>query len=256
MNKKNIIIIGYPKSGTTWLSRLVAELISCPLRGDWGFETLNPPYREGTERDSDYQCFKSHHIYSDLMDASTLKFHRAIYIVRDPRDVVVSGCYYFSFLPKLLAKKNTAAKINPILRKTYNKLVSKKEKKRQMIKAVLSGNKNIDPWLGFSWKEHYNSYRNKNILIVKYEDLIDATELECLKILDHLGITQTREHILSSIENQSFQNRRLMDVDKSDSHQKKLLRKGTYGNWKKEFSKNEKSLFKDKLKKSSDLYKF
>ena len=38
MSKKNIIIVGYPKSGTSWLSRLVAELIQCEFLGDWGYD--------------------------------------------------------------------------------------------------------------------------------------------------------------------------------------------------------------------------
>ncbi len=121
--KKNIIIVGYPKSGTTWLSRLVAELVSCPLQGDWGFEDLNAPYKEGQNRTSEFQVFKSHHTFQEIKSASNLDIHKIIYIIRDPRDVVISGVHYFNFLPKLLAEKQKSSKINRFLIKTYNNLV-------------------------------------------------------------------------------------------------------------------------------------
>ena len=254
--KKNIIIVGYPKSGTTWLSRLVAELVSCPLQGDWGFEDLNAPYKEGQNRTSELQVFKSHHTFQEIENASNLEVYKIIYIVRDPRDVVISGVHYFSFLPKLLAKKNKNLKINSVLRKTYNKLVSKKEKKRQMINTVLNGNKKINPWFESSWKEHSSSFLNKDILIIKYEDLVDSPELESQKILNYLKIKKSKEHIKKSVINQSFQKRKIKDSVKKDSHQKKLLRKGTYGNWKESFTKDEITQFKNKLKDTNFNYAF
>ena len=30
---KKIIIVGYPKSGNTWLTRLTADLVGCPVEG-------------------------------------------------------------------------------------------------------------------------------------------------------------------------------------------------------------------------------
>ncbi len=254
MTKKNIVIVGYPKSGTTWLSRLVAELVSCPLQGDWGFEDLNAPYKEGLVRESEFQVYKSHHTFDEIEKASKLEIDKIIYIVRDPRDIVISGIHYFSFLPKLLAKKNT--ELNKILRKTYNTIVSKKEKKRQMIEAVLIGKTTINPWFKNSWFDHYSSYKNKDILIVKYEDLLKYSGLESQKILNYIGVEKQNEHIKNSIKNQSFQKRKQLDKNKKDSHQKKILRKGKIGEWKKEFTEKEKNLFRHKLKNLNTPYDF
>jgi len=252
--KKNIIIVGYPKSGSTWLSRLVAELMECPLQGDWGFENINVPYKEGQNRTSEFQVFKSHHTFQELENVSKLDIHKIIYIIRDPRDAVISGVHYFSFLPRLLAKRD--GNINHILRKTCNKIVSKKEKKRQMINAVLNGNTTINPWFKNSWRNHYSSYKNKDVLIVKFEDLLKSPEMESQKILKFLDLDKDIEHIKNSVENQSFQKRKQLDKNKKDAHQKKLLRKGTYGSWKKELSESEIAQFKNKLKNTNSLYDF
>ncbi len=254
--QKNIVIVGYPKSGTTWLSRLVAELVSCPLQGDWGFEELDAPYKEGLERESEFQVYKSHHSFQEINKVSKLEIYKIIYIIRDPRDVVVSGVYYFNFLPRLLAEKKVIYKINSVLSKTYNSLVSNKEKKRQMIQAVLYGNKNVNSWLSNSWLDHFTPYLNKEVLFIKYEDLIDSPEVESQKILNYLKINQDLEYIKKSISNQSFQNRKLKDENKKDKHQKKILRKGKQGSWKKEFTTKEINQFQLKLKDTNSLYDF
>jgi hypothetical protein len=254
MSKKNIIIVGYPKSGTTWFSRLVAELVSCPLQGDWGFEELDAPYKEGLERKSEFQVYKSHHTFNEIEKVSKLDIYKIIYIIRDPRDVVISGIHYFSFLPKLLAEKNV--EINNILKITYNAIVSKKEKKRQMIEAILNGNTTINSWFKNSWSSHYLSYKNKDVLILKYEDMLKYSDLESHKILNYLGIEKDDEHIKNSIKNQSFQKRKQLDKNKKDTHQKKILRKGKIGEWKKDFTEKEKNLFKNKLKDLNTPYDF
>jgi len=255
MTKKNIIIVGYPKSGTTWLSRLVAELVECPLQGDWGFENINALYKEGQNRTSEFQVFKSHHTFQELESASKLNIHKIIYIVRDPRDIVISGIHYFRFLPKLLAKKEGLT-LNPVLKKTYNRLVSKKEKKRQMIQALLHGNNNLNPWLKLSWNNHYLPYHKENLLFIKFEDLIDSPESECKNILTYLEVSSNEDHIKNSIEKQSFQERKFNSSNKNEKELTKLLRKGVYGNWEKELTKTEISLFKEKLNDANNYYTF
>ena len=76
--KKNIIIVGYPKSGTNWLSRLVADLLQCDFLGDWGFETKNASSIKTENNVSEFQIYKSHHIFNDIEKASNKKVYKII----------------------------------------------------------------------------------------------------------------------------------------------------------------------------------
>jgi len=251
MNKKNVIIAGYPKSGTTWLSRLVAELIACPLIGDWGYVNMSPPYSEGSNRNSEFQCFKSHHSYKEIFRASDLPIHKVIYIVRDPRDVVISGVHYFQFIPSHLKLLN----IGPIKRMLY-RVTSKKERKRQMINAVLEGNGSINQWLSSSWISHYKGYSSEEILLVRYEDLLENPTKECNRIVNYLDFNTTKEEIAMSIHLQSFNKRRDDVKTKTNRSFKNLLRMGSSGYWKEEFSEHEVELFNHAFKYLKTPYEF
>lgn len=229
--KKNIIVVGYPKSGTSWLSKLVAELIECPLKGNWGYKILNDPLEEGHNRQSDYSCYKSHHTYKEIFDADQKRIEKIIYIIRDPRDIVISGIYFFKFF-----KKNSF----------INKLLPNNFKKKQMIKAVLYGNKKLNQWCEFSWKDHYESYLNKDIHFIRYEDLIKDPVVECNTILTYLDIERAERSIINAIENQSFKNVK----DNSNA------RKGESGYWKKQFSISENQLFIKRLDKSLTYFRY
>ncbi|WP_394747380.1 sulfotransferase domain-containing protein [Spongiimicrobium salis] len=255
--KKNIVVVGYPKSGTHWICRLVGELADCPILGEWGYFDQSQKKYEGLERISKFQCSKSHHIYDEIFSASSESIHKIIYVIRDPRDVVISGMHYFDFLPTTFRTfikrlpKGTA--LYHMLKGFLHAFVPLKYRKKQMIKAVLKGNPNLNRWCAMSWKAHYTPYLEKNILFVSYENMLSQPLIECKKITEYLELSRTDEEILDSISKQSFTHRKAESLKKEDT---KLLRKGQYGYWKNELTTAEKQLFLKTLKKEFSHFKY
>ena len=92
---KKIIVTGYPKSGNTWVCRLTAELVGCPVKGFWNSRHREAAV-EGKNRKSEYGAYKSHHQLEELMKKGASD-HKIIYVIRDPRDIILSGVNYFDF---------------------------------------------------------------------------------------------------------------------------------------------------------------
>lgn len=94
---QEVLVVRYPKSGNTWLTRLVAELISCPVKGFFG-QPNNPEIAiEGSNRQSNYIVFKGHQTFHKV--CQKIQHKHLIYIVRDVRDVAISGANFFKIYP-------------------------------------------------------------------------------------------------------------------------------------------------------------
>jgi hypothetical protein len=243
--KKNIVVCGYPKSGTTWLSRLVAELLPCPLIGALGFAPAAA--REGHERVSDYDCYTSHHTLEWLRSREPGNYFKLIYIVRDPRDVAISAAHHFQL--DLLAAKQSSSKSVAALKWRLNRVVPYFVKRDRMINAVLHGNSSVSLWLATSWREHYLQFRQSDALIVKYEDLLDDPATKCSQILSYLGVEKSNESIARAISTQSFRTRKRLFKEQGLTAEYGFLRRGSRGYWREELSPRQKQLFADELGK-------
>jgi hypothetical protein len=148
-----------------------------------------------------------------------------IYLVRDPRDVILSYSVH----------------LNKNIKDTFQLMTSKFAKGR----VKYDGKYITDSILG-SWSENYKSWKNfnlKNKIIIKYEDLISNPNKYFSKIVTYLnevdGIEINEQMINKSIENTNFKN--LQNLEKKFGFSEKehgvFFRKGKSGNWKKELDK-------------------
>ena len=82
-----IFTAGFPRSGNTWLARMVADLFSAPLQDK---PDSKPLLHFSRKIDDKYVVRKTHMEAKDKR-----KENKYIYIVRDPRDVMVSIKYFY-----------------------------------------------------------------------------------------------------------------------------------------------------------------
>jgi len=255
LSKQIVIVCGYQKSGTTWSTRLVAQLLDCPSLGYWGYDG-NTFATEGVERDSTMVCYQSHHLYDDLL-ADKSKISKIIYVVRDPRDIVVSGIFHFRFYNKLVLKTVNAmpmpGKLKSLIKKINASLNSKKYKIRRMLEMLTQGDDTIDH-CQWPWDKHTDSYSNRqNALLVRYEDLLNDGLLTAKKILAFCEKGKSDEQILRDLDAQSFATKRKEFENQKEEIKVRHMRKGVAGDWQRHLDSQEinkiESKFSEQMKR-------
>ena len=245
--KKKIIVVGFPKSGNTWLTRLTAELVHCPAKGFLYHENKPDVCIEGLERVSDYDCFKSHHQYHELLNEDQVR-SKIIYVLRDPRDVVLSGTSYFNPIKVYHFKNLDLRQLVDIINYIYRKVLGERLMKKKMINAVLNGDSSVHHWCRVSWKKHMLPYIMKtHVLVVKYEDLLEDPFKESKRIVEFIGLKKDVDEIEKAIENQSFEVIKAKFRTRQQKSKFNFLRKGSANQWRRRLSKKEKKVFLQKL---------
>jgi Sulfotransferase domain len=244
----DVVVAGYPKSGTTWVVQLVAELISGPVVGFWdsGHEEIAC---EGLDRRSEFRCFKSHHQLCELRSAQSRRETAVIYVIRDPRDVAISAAHYF----RVTRWPAVAAAFCPTLKRLYRGLAAKiapastAYRVDRMVDAVLYGSKHVHHWMRVPWKAHYEPFVAGKRFWLRYEDLLAEPERQCARILSYLEYDRSRREIRAAVENQSFRKRRDAALRGGDSRRVKHLRDGTSGQWRRHLTAYQLGQFRDVL---------
>lgn len=235
--KKRIIICGYPKSGNTWLTRLTAEILRCPAIGFWCEPFNKEESIEGLDRESEFQCFKTHITFEQM--TQTLNVYgngseKIIYIYRDPRSVIVSASHYFKFSPKyprLRYRLNYFPKGYGI----YNKLLHTHAYKLGAMTRGLVEGTTQGLWLQEPWKKHVIGYQNKdNVLALSYEYLRTDPLSATRKISQFLSINRTDMELEEAIQAQSFAKKKIQFQSDGKKSKANFLRKGKTDSWRNE----------------------
>ena len=230
---KKIIVAGYPKSGCTWATRLVAELIGCPVDGFWQSDKKEIAV-EGENRISDFRCYKSHHQLAELGIQPNEPDAWIVYILRDPRDIAISAANYFQFdrFPGLAALFRRVRRGEKFYRHTlYPLLVRENYRLERMTEALLHGSAEVHNWVRVSWRDHWRPYEQAGVLIVRYEDLLLHPEEQSDRIVRRLGIGRTPAEIATAVQNQSFERKKQALLHSGETGRAKFMRVGKSGQW-------------------------
>lgn len=207
--RDDIFIAGYPKSGNTWLQNLIVGVqfgVETSLLPDKLTQELVPDVHGKSfyKRFGKFTFFKTHELPKKHMK-------RVIHLVRDGRDVMAS--YY-----------------------AMNKAMGKTTTLEEMI---ISG-KDIYP---SKWHEHSKQWisnpYNADILVIKYEDLINDTFEQMKRVAEFANIERSEEIFKRSIYGNSFSEMKRKEKkfgwNNSDwNPEENFIRKGKIGSYKEE----------------------
>ncbi|KAJ1687339.1 hypothetical protein LUZ63_018729 [Rhynchospora breviuscula] len=235
----DILIISFPKSGTTWLKSLTFSIMN---RHKYGFTNhpllrLSPHdcvrfleliYGQGEE--SYVESLTSprllccHTPYSCLPDCITTSECRIVYVCRDPKDVLVSAWYMDkNYMPNVPLSFN------------------------QAFEVFCEGRSGAGP----IW-DHILQYWNESLrrpdkfLFLKYEEMMAEPHQNLRKLAEFIRCPFSEEEektgvIEQIIELCSFKNLKELDVNKkgegfSNIENELFFRKGVVGDWKNNMS--------------------
>ena len=185
-------LVSYPKSGSTWTRFLLAALAN--PNEDVNFRNIDRllPSAAGQSRrhlrkTARPRLIKSH----EYFDA---RYQNVIYVVRDPRDVVLSQ--YRFFLKRRAIQDGYSMDL--------------------YVNRFLAGD--LNPW--GSWGENVGSWLvaqhgSKRFLLLRYEDLLLQTAQELAKVADFMKLQVSPEHLNRCVELGSAD--RMRDLEKRES---------------------------------------
>ena len=230
--KEDIILAAHPKVGSTWLRFLFCNIISLK---EWDgrvvdFNLLNKTlFSFGSGRLKEKwkhdipRIVKTHQKYYPFFPNN-----RIILMLRDPRDVMISYYHYLK-VQKKPSYHFKDVKTKDSYEDTFTNFIT-------------------HPKCGFdSFFQHYNSWKDKTNIVIKYEDLKKEPINEFAKLLNAIGITMDDETVEEAVRRSDIKNVRKMD--NKNGHKRharsfkknvKFTRDGSIEQWRDYF--NEKQL--------------
>ena len=232
---QNIIFItSLPKSGSTWLSNMCADLDGFDSFAPINWNTYISDKWDDSRWDLDKNIFKEFknrlavirgHTWAlpdniDVLDKSSLKY---IIGVRDPRDKLISEYWHSRNFPGHWAHKQANEQ-------SVEDFISNKLESGELEKETLN-------WIR-NWLKNRNS---KKSMIIRYEDMLINPKIVLEKIFNFLNFNIEQRKIEDIIETNSFH--KVTGRKRGKSDDSKFIRKGVSGEWKTIFSKEQKLLF-------------
>ena len=257
LDRKILWLASYPKSGNTWVRMFLnAYTTGFPLEVNSAFQfVMGDIYPEGmqmlcpkplTELNIAQQymyhtgmllnlllygpsrdvCLKTHNAKCRVEDIPTIPpaiSRGAVYIIRDPRDVVISVSHHFDLT------------IDKAIEFMNNMKQGAQHKDTNLVHILLTWSLNV-----LTWTE-----KNEDVpvTIIKYEDLLEKPKENFSKVLKGFGIEKIKQDKFKfALEETKFEKLRAYEDKhgfREKAHGEKFFRVGKSGQWKSKLTKEQ-----------------
>jgi len=232
-------VVGYPKSGNTWLAYLLAYCLNSEF-DDFDDPQVHPkdPYQrlyvKGGLPHKSYQAVFGRILKTHKLTLPNETAQKTVYLVRDGRDVMVSYFFY---------KKYVAQHRQLNLKTSLRKLL-----KRRNDGEFCRFLRNHVP----EWNFHVTTWIEKEPdVIVKYEHLKENTVFALSDIFSQIGIEVSLVIIEKAVQLFSFG--KLAKRQPGQENRRSFFRKGVVGDWTNHFSPEDLRYFANEAKRTFSL---
>jgi len=221
----DIFLVSYPKSGNTWTRFLLGNLMNPDESITFANVERKVPdiYAESKltlKKTPRPRILKSHECFDP-------RYHRVIYIVRDPRDVALSAYHYDRKGRNIPDEFPIDTYITTRFMKTDEYFGTWGEHAGSWLvnsKNIFQISRLDNGFMGTvgSWGENVMSWlgargHDREFLLVRYEDLIEDAQREMTRISEFLGLVNiSAEQIAKAVELSSAENMKKLEAAQSD----------------------------------------